>query len=196
MIQMMIAEVDSPRPEVGDDDHALVRRALTGDRAAAERLAEESYELVFRSLVRMCGGDADLAADLTQETYRRAWKALDSFRGGSRLSSWLYRIAYTTFLNHVRRPREVVAFDEKFASTADDDPLPVESAIRSETAVLLSDAVMRLPEPQRYVVTAHYWGELSLPDIARDEGVTPVAIRKRLKKALERLRDDMNEVSL
>ncbi|MFQ5350774.1 MAG: RNA polymerase sigma factor, partial [Thermoanaerobaculia bacterium] len=90
---------------------ALWQRARDGDATAADRLARETYRKVFAWLCKLTG-DQELAADLTQETYRKAWRSLGGFRGGCAVNSWLCRIAYTTFLNHIRRPRAVVPLDE------------------------------------------------------------------------------------
>ncbi|MEM9405877.1 MAG: sigma-70 family RNA polymerase sigma factor, partial [Acidobacteriota bacterium] len=98
----------------------LVAAVKAGDRTAAERLVEETYEMVFASLVKLTGGDRDLAADLTQETYRRAWQSLDRFDGRSKFGTWLYRIAYNAFLNHVRRPARIRPFEEGEAEAAED----------------------------------------------------------------------------
>ena len=87
------------------DERQLLAALGSGDRRAAEALVDRTYRQVFASLCRLTGGDDDLAADLTQETYRRAWKSLASFDRRAQFSTWLYRIAYNTFLNHLRRPR-------------------------------------------------------------------------------------------
>ena len=100
----------SRRPRSGSSEAELLADLRRGDRMAAESLVELTYPLVYRSLYRMCG-DADAASDLTQDTYARAWRALDQFDGRSRFSTWLYRIAYTTFLNHVRRPQRFVQLE-------------------------------------------------------------------------------------
>src|SRR5262245_7282930 len=101
----------SKRPRSGRDETELLADLRRGDRQAAEMLVDLTYPLVYRSLYRMCG-DGDAASDLTQDTYARAWRALDQFDGRSRFSTWLYRIAYTTFLNHVRRPQRFVQLDD------------------------------------------------------------------------------------
>ena len=94
------------------DEVALWNRLSRGDRGAADDLAASTYRMVFASLFKLCG-DEDLAADLTQETYRKAWRALAGFRGGCAITSWLCRIAYTTYLNHIRRPRRLVPLEEE-----------------------------------------------------------------------------------
>ncbi|MEM7587903.1 MAG: sigma-70 family RNA polymerase sigma factor [Acidobacteriota bacterium] len=175
----------------------LLGALASGDRAAAEKLVDETYRQVFASLVRLTGGDADAAADLTQETYRKAWKSLPKFQRRSQLSTWLYRIAYNTFLNSIRRPVRLQPIDEAYAATVEDpEPDQEELLRRREVAARLRRAVIGLPEPFRYTVTARFWGGISVEEIARQEQVTGAAIRKRLKTAKRRLRDALGENAL
>jgi RNA polymerase sigma-70 factor (ECF subfamily) len=175
----------------GRDEAELLADLRRGDRDAAEILVELTYPVIYRSLRRLCG-DADAAADLTQETYARAWRALAQFDGRSRFSTWLYRIAYTTFLNHVRRPQRFVPLDDdagpvEASPVFDDDPVMRLDALR------LRRAVLALPEDLRFAVTAHFWGEVPVRDIARQEGLSSMAIRKRLRRAVARLRTALLE---
>lgn len=168
----------------GAQERRLLAAAAAGDRQAAEQLVERTYRGVFSLQRRLCG-DPDLAADLTQETYRKAWDALPGFDGRAQFSTWLFRIAYTTFLNHMRRPRRLVPLEEKHESAvADPAPPADEVADRSASGDRLRRAVLSLPEELRFTVTALFWGDLPVKEIARQEGVTTVAIRKRLKRAL------------
>jgi len=177
------------------DEGELLVAMSAGDRAAADELVERTYDMIYGALHRFTGGDLDLAADLTQETYRRAWASLAGFRGRSRFSTWLYRIAYTTFLNHIRRPRPVVAMEDGHLRTASDPAASSETlAIENQQGERLRRAVLGLEEPLREVVTAHYWGEVPVREIARLLELTEAAVRKRLKKALTILDRDL-EVS-
>ena len=175
------------------DERQLLEAIRAGDRAAAEEMVERTYSAVFASLFRLTH-DSDLAADLTQETYQKAWAALPGFDGRSQLFTWLYRIAYTTFLNHVRRPRRTTSLDEEDAVEPQDDSIPVDQLLAdSEEAERLRAAVLRLPDDLRFTVTAHFWGGLPVREVAEIEKITTVAIRKRLHKAFTMLEAMLDE---
>ncbi len=161
----------------------LLEALKQGSRVAAEELVQATYARVYGALWRLCG-DPDLAADLTQETYRKAWQSLAGFREASQVSTWLYRIAYNTFLNSQRRPYRIVPLEPAVEATAvDPDPPPDETAAASESRERLRRAVLALPEELRSVVTAHYWGDVPVAEIAKLEGMTPPGVRKRLARA-------------
>lgn len=176
-----------------NEEGRLLAAIREGDRNAAEELVERTYSAVYASLYRLCA-DGDLAADLTQETYRKAWEALAGFNGRSQFFTWLYRIAYTTFLNHIRRPRRITSLDEADApEMRDDSPGADQVLSEREEGARLRAAVMNLPEDLRFTVAAHFWGGLPVKEIARIENITSVAIRKRLHKAFSILESSLDE---
>jgi RNA polymerase sigma-70 factor (ECF subfamily) len=182
-------------PSQEDSEPRLTARLRQGDRQAAERLVELTYRSTYGALLRLTG-DAETAAELTQETYRKAWAALPSFRGGARFSTWLYRIAYTTFLNSLRRPRLLVPLEEGTLEALPDPGVPADETLgASGQRDRLRQAVLALPEDLRFAVSAHYWGEVPIRDLARQQGVSTVALRKRLKRALALLAAALEDVS-
>jgi len=175
------------------DEHRLLAAIRDGDRDAAEELVERTYPAVFASLFRLCG-ETDQAADLTQETYQKAWAALSGFDGRSQLFTWLYRIAYTTFLNSIRRPRRTSSLDQSDVDMVRDErPGPEQLLGDKEEATRLRAAVMQLPEDLRFTVTALFWGGLPVREIAQIEEITTVAIRKRLHRAFSILEVQLDE---
>lgn len=176
-----------------EEERRLLASIRDGNRAAAEDLVDRTYSAVYASMFRLCG-DAETAADLTQETYQKAWAALPNFDGRSQVFTWLYRIGYTTFLNHIRRPRRTSSLDAPDApDVRDNAPAVDETIAEREEAERLRRRVLELPEDLRFTVTAHFWGGLSVKEIATIEKITTVAIRKRLHKAfsiLEMLLDE------
>lgn len=184
---MSETENEAPAPDPGPPGPGLWQRARDGDLAAADQLARETYHRVFAWLFKLTG-DEDLAADLTQETYRKAWRSLAGFRGGCAVTSWLCRIAYTTFLNHIRRPRAIVPLAEEHQrALPDPGDSPEDSLLAAIEGERLRRAVRALPEPLSFAVAARYWADLPTREIAALQQVSPVTIRKRLRKALARL---------
>ena len=193
---MTAAEFPSaaPPPPLPDDEQGLWPLVAAGDRGAAERLVEVTYRRIWAALFKLTGGNADLAADLTQETYRKAWAALPRFNGRSRFSTWVYRIAYNTFLNHVQRPQPLTALDESRAERLEDPgPSPGQAAFQSAEALDLRRAVLDLPDDLRLTVTAHYWADMPVAEIARLQGLTPMGIRKRLARARRQIEQSLKE---
>ena len=85
-------------------DQSLVARALLGhDRRAFEQLVRRHQGMVRAQLRRLLHGDEAAADDLAQEAFLLAWRKLDQFRGDAKFSTWLYRIAYSCFLQANRK---------------------------------------------------------------------------------------------
>ena len=178
-----------------ENEAELSDLVAAGDLAAAERLAELTYRRVFAAQVKFTGGDVDLAGDLTQETYRKAWRSIQSFRGKSSFSTWLYRIAYNVFLTHVSRPRPLSPLDEEqVRDIPDGGPSQEDMTAASWRDARLRRAVLALPENLRFAVTARFWGDVSVREIAANQGLSPVGIRKRLLRAYARLAEDLGTI--
>lgn len=188
------AEQDSVGQDSAGQDRELVERLREGEAAAGEELVRRTYRRTYAALVKLCG-DADLASDLTQEAYRRAWAGLDTFRGEASFATWMYRIAYTTFLNHLRRPQRVQSgLPDDVEQTPESAPGPRQQAQTAQEAARLRNAVAALPDGQRLAVSACFWGDVPVVEIARLEGVTAVAIRKRIRTALAALAKTLGAV--
>lgn len=186
-----MTEADLPPQSVASqvdrsEERQLLRAAAAGNREAATELVDRTYSGVYAAMFRFTGGDEELSADLTQETYRKAWAALPRFNGRSRFGTWLYRIAYNTFLNHVRRPRRLVPLEESQQRQVKDPAVGSDQLVQQrQEARRLRKAVLELPDNLRLTVTARYWGEVPVREIARLEGITQPAVRKRIKRALK-----------
>jgi RNA polymerase sigma-70 factor (ECF subfamily) len=146
-------------------DQALVTRVrLDGDRRAFEQLVRRHQGLVRAQLRRLLHGDEAAADDLAQETFVQAWRKLEQFRGEARFSSWLYRIAYSCFLQARRSPARQDAVDSETMerlpapARALDLQLDLERAMRrlsaAEQAVLLHCVQLGLSHEEAAYVLA------------------------------------------
>lgn len=147
-------------------DRALVARVLLNDnRNAFEQLLRRHQGMVRAQLRRLLHGDVAAADDLAQETFLLAWRKLDQFRSEARFSTWLYRIAYSCFLQACRKsPRSGEHADASEAERlpavehAIDLQLDFERAMRrlsaAEQSVLLHCVQMELSHEEAAYVLA------------------------------------------
>ncbi len=164
--------------------------AMTQDQAAARACVEELYAAhhaeIYSYLCRMLRDD-ELAADLTQETFVKAFRAFDTLVDQNRARAWLYQIAGRTALDEIRR-RRIVRFvpwtgeSRGVASSAED------VALRGRLNGELERALEAIPSRQRMALLLAEVHELSGLELAEALGVSHVAARALLSRARESLR--------
>lgn len=127
-------------------DQALVARVLLNDdRRAFEQLVRRHQGLVRAQLRRLLHGDEAAADDIAQEVFLLAWRKLDQFRGDAAFRTWLYRIAWSCFLQAQRRKPEL-------AEDADDVESPAAPAHPVDLQLDFERALRRLSEAERIVL--------------------------------------------
>jgi len=126
--------------------------------------------------------DLTLAEDATQETFFKAYKAMDRFQGGNSEKTWLMRIAINT-CKDIRRGAWFRHTDRSVSL----DKLPEPAVPPQADSVLITLEVMRLPAKEREVVLLRYYQNMTLAEVAQVLGISATAVAKRLKKAHEHL---------
>jgi RNA polymerase sigma-70 factor (ECF subfamily) len=167
------------------DDSQLIERAKGGDGGAVRELYDRHAHRVFAVVKRLAGHDEQLAEDWAQETWVRAIRALPAFRGESRFTTWLHRIAVNSAL-HGRRSRtrhagrETALADDAFAVR----PMAENRILRMK----LERAMERLPEGMRRVLVLHDIEGYTHVEIGEMLGVNPGTCKSQLFKARARMR--------
>ncbi len=164
----------------------LIERARRGEAAAWEALVSRHQEPVFR-LAFLMTGQADEAADIAQDTFLRAFQALDGFDPQRPLRPWLLRIAGNQARNARRTLRRALAALQRFGRS--DPPLPAAdwTADWSEAATLWQ-AVRRLGRADQEIIYLRFFLDLSEAEAARALDIAPGTAKSRLSRALGRLR--------
>lgn len=135
-------------------DHALVARVLlTDDRRAFEQLVRRHQGMVRAQLRRLLHGDDAKADDLAQETFLLAWRKLHQFRGEARFSTWLYRIAYSCFLQACRK--QLSAAEDIEEAIDGDVPDPQASTLEAVDLRLDVERAMRRLSAAEQIVLLH-----------------------------------------
>ena len=144
------------------------------------------------ALLRMCAvylRDAALAEDAVQDTFVKAYRAMDAFRGGSSEKTWLMRIAINT-CKDMRKGAWFRHVDHRVALDNLPAPLAAPSGAQSDLAL----TVMELPQKHLEAVLLHYYQGMTVREVAQALGIPHQTVSSRLKRAREALRATLEEV--
>jgi len=178
------------------EEVALVRRAKEGDLQAYDQLVQRYQERVYATIYHMTSNHED-ANDLAQEAFIKAFQALRSFKGGSSFYTWIYRIAVNKTINFLkqRRHKGHLSLNELDFNAENDpdlvalvsDKTPQRDAGLNELKEKLNEAMQRLSEPHRLVVTLHDVQGLAHDEIAEIMDCNIGTVRSRLFYARQQL---------
>lgn len=178
-------------------DLEKVRDAQAGDREAFGYLVERHKDIVYAVAYRFAK-DPDLALDLSQNAFIRAYRGIKSFRGKSSFSTWLYRITMNTCIDYTRKKARSVdslAVPEEVAEYAGSEPIvaslprePGADALSSELGEQIQKAIDLLPEYHKSVFVLYEIEGLSYKEIADVVGCSIGTVMSRLHYARKKLR--------
>ncbi|HLF00597.1 MAG TPA: sigma-70 family RNA polymerase sigma factor [Anaerolineales bacterium] len=164
----------------------LIARARGGDTVAWETLTRQHQEAVFRLAYLILGDPAD-ADDAAQETFIRAYHALDRFDLTRAARPWLLSIAANTARNRLRSVGRHLSALQRFLRADPAAFAPVTTSDPSESQ-LLWQAVHRLNAADQEIIYLRYFSEMSEAETAEALGIAPGTVKSRTHRALERLR--------
>lgn len=157
-----------------------------------EELAGQHERMLYLLCLRMTGSRED-AQDCAQEALLRAYRAFDGFRGQSSARTWLYRVAYNTCLDFLRRRREEYSLDalrEAGLELPDDNtPRPGEALEREDMRRQIEYALTLLPEDQRAVLVLRDFQQLPYDEIAAVLDISEGTVKSRLSRAREKVKN-------
>ena len=179
------------------EERALVSRAQAGEMNAYDELVRRHQERVYATIYHMTSHHED-AADLAQETFVKAYRALKSFKGDSSFFTWLYRIAVNRTLNFLKQRRNRTPHlslnDLDFNAEHDPDLValvseqtPRRQADLGELQRRLNAALLKLSEVHRMVVVLHDIQGVPHDEIASILDCNPGTVRSRLFYARQQL---------
>ncbi len=176
--------------EVGPiEEQDLVRLAIEGDDTAFGELVRIHQHEVYTVALRMVT-DRDLANDVAQEAFIRAWRAIGRFRGDAKFSTWMHRIAVNTALTHRERRKRTrtEALDAMYYEPEADGLTPERAGVSAAAQASLEAALIDLAEPLRAVVVMKDVYGWSHAEIADELGITVTAAKVRLHRGRKSLR--------
>ncbi len=175
------------------NDDLLINRILTGDKGAFRVLVERYQNLVFTIAFRITNNREE-AEEVAQDVFMKVYNNLGGFKGDSKFSSWLYRIAHNTGLTKIRGRKE----EHKQIDTTTDyyaGPSVLNEAEQSFTKADLNKAISMLEPEEATIITLFYLSEQSLDEIAEILNIEPNAAKVRLFRSRKKLREKMELIS-
>jgi len=181
--------------ELADAD--AVRRILAGEGELFEVLVERYRVRLYRFVQRFTN-DAEDARDVTQDVFMKVYGALDSYDPKYKFSTWLFRIAGNAAIDHLRRRRiRALPLDlppdeeggERRVDPKETRPDPYEDLARRRLRTALDEAIERLPDDYRELISLRHYGELPYEEIAELKGMPLGTVKNKLFRARQALRD-------
>lgn len=136
--------------------------------------------------------DADSAGDLAQEIFLKIFQSMKSFRGESKLDTWIYRVAMNTCIDHGRRTRQSMELVETAASGPDSNPAEAFEGMQLEA--LVQQAVAELPAGSRESIVLRYVNGCSYDEIAGILGCPAGTVAARISRGHEMLRKKLSHL--
>ena len=185
----------TPTFERQEEDLEIIRRILRGEKESYARLVQAYQTDLFAKIYRWVG-EQELAEDIAQEVFLKAFRNLKNFRGESKFSTWLFQIALNRCRDFwrlkKRRPKDVVPLEEVpgLAEPGNSADRELEHAQKVER---LREALVQLPDTYRQTLALRFFDDLSCQEIAEATGQGLSNVKMRLMRGITKLKEKLKE---
>ena len=173
------------------DADLLLRYAEHGSQAAFAEFAQRHLRLVYFCALRQTGGRADLAQDAAQSVFIQAAQKARKLSERKSLAGWLYTAARFAARDLMRSERRRIA-REKIADEISREQ-PVDAAAAAAIRTAIDEVLCQLSEKDRELILSYYVEEMAVEQIAQQSGLSNAAVRKRIERAITKLRSVLQE---
>lgn len=170
-------------------DQDLINKVIKGENNAYAILVDRYKHLVYTLALKIVKNRED-AEEVAQDSFIKAYNALNDFKGESKFSTWLYKIAYYRSLDYLKKNKrqvETTAIDisEEYNIASMDDAL--DGMEVKERAEIIKHAIQELPADDAFLITLYYYKTLSMNEISKVMGIPANTIKVRLFRGRKRL---------
>lgn len=171
------------------NDQVYIDKILNGDTNAFSILVDRYKDLVYTLAIRMVKHKEE-AEEITQDTFIKAYKSLHRFKGDSKFSTWIYRVAYNTCLDVIKKNKKhqsnvpIDEYTEHEVKTID-NALDIMEA--KERSALIKNCIEKLPSEDAFLMTLYYYEELSLDEIADITSLKANNVKVKLFRSRKKL---------
>ena len=172
-------------------DVQLIHKTLDGDQAAYAQLVSKYQDYMYTVCLKILRIPME-AQEATQDTFIKAYKKLGSYKDESKFSSWLYKIAYRTSLDLLRKRKQTVDIAEVSYNLADVN-VTDKNHEQAEMKQLLAHAISHLKPKEAGLITMFYLEEMTIKELAETTGMQLSNVKVILFRARKKLATIINE---
>ena len=171
------------------DDQHYINLIINGDTNAFAILVDRYKDLVYTLTLRMMKNREE-AEEVSQDTFIKAYKSINRFKGDSKFSTWIYRIAYNTCLDRLKKNRKhfndvaIDEFTEHQIKTIDNALSQLENEEKNQA---IQQCLAQLPSDDAFMLTLYYFEDQSLDEISKTVGLTPNNVKVKLFRSRKKL---------
>lgn len=170
-------------------DADIIKSVLQGNKAAYAILVERYQSYVFTIINRLIPIREE-TEDVSQEVFVKAYLSLAGFKGSSKFSTWLYSIAHTTAISHLRKSRPDVVFAEENTIAAyTDAKANIQHPHYNSLRVAVNNCIKQLPPDDAEIITLFYLAEQTIEEIAIIMQLEANNVKVKLHRARQKLKD-------
>jgi RNA polymerase sigma-70 factor (ECF subfamily) len=172
-------------------DIYYIEQVLAGKNNAFGYIVDQHKNNAFNLAFRICGNHEE-AEELAQDSFLKAYRALNSFKMKSSFATWFYRIVYNTTISHVRLKKKGVLSLEDFPADATDfigTNTNEEEAEKEYRNSLVNFALQKITEEERGLISLYYNEDMSTDEIADVTGISKSNIKVRLFRARKKMQE-------
>ncbi len=171
------------------NDQVYINKILNGDTNAFTVLVDRYKDLVFTLALRMVKNREE-AEEVSQDTFIKVYKSLNRFKGDSKFSTWIYRVAYNTCLDRLKKNKRqeyTVAIDEYTEHQVKTLENALDALEEQEKQLAIKKCLKMLPSEDSFILTLYYFEELSLDEISKITGLKPNNVKVKLFRSRKKL---------
>lgn len=179
-------------------DEYYIERILNGDQSSYALLVERYKNMVFTIAIRMLKNH-ELAEEVSQDAFLKAYKSLKQFQKKSKFSTWLYRIVYNQCISELRKQKQnTMSIDDESSSKSvlniEDTLSKTEGLENEDRKYYIEKALSYLPEDDRMIITLFYQNEMTTEEIANIVNLSVSNVKVKLYRSRNKLYETLNSL--
>ena len=171
------------------NDQILINQIVEGDTNSFTILVDRYKDLVFTLALRMLKNREE-AEEVAQDTFIKTYKSLEKFKGDSKFSTWIYRVAYNSCLDRIKKNKKHLN-DVEINEFTEHQVVSIDNALDKMEIKEREDAIQKcietLPSEESFLLTLYYFDDLSLDEISKIVGITANSIKVKLFRSRKKL---------